>query len=87
MAETAKIHLNDTDEAILNEIDENGRVTVDLLNRIFDKSRTYLSRRVNRMVEHGVLVKPANRVYDRPEAAREYLNEEKWETPTGGGNV
>lgn len=72
-----EIHTSPTDEDILSEIDENGRVTVSLLARIIDKNEQHVRDRVRRLVEHRVLVQVAPHLYDRPQSALEYLDEDE----------
>ncbi|WP_096391457.1 winged helix-turn-helix domain-containing protein [Halopenitus persicus] len=67
------IHLSPTDEAILDEIDAHGRATTTLIARVIDKNEQHVRDRVKRLVEHGVLMTVAPHLYDRPEAARDYL--------------
>ena len=71
------IYINEVDHAILNEIEDHGRATSGLLADIIDKSQPYVSKRVTRLREHGVLVEVASGLYDTPEAASEYLDEEQ----------
>lgn len=66
------IHLNDTDEAIKNEIKENGRATVSLLAKIIPKSEQYIRERVRRMREHGILIEIAPRLYDIADRKPQY---------------
>ena len=49
-----KISLNDTDEAILDYLKE-GRVTSAYLKTEIDWSRAYITQRLKRMEEHGVV--------------------------------
>lgn len=71
------IYLNDVDQAALDEIEDHGRATTGLLADIIDKSQPYISKRVTRLREHGVLVEVASGLYDTPEQAEEYLPDEK----------
>lgn len=71
------IYLNDVDQAVLDEIEDHGRATTGLLADIIDKSQPYVSKRVTRLREHGVLVEVASGLYDFPERAVEYLPDEK----------
>ncbi|MCX2818394.1 hypothetical protein EGH25_03380 [Haladaptatus sp. F3-133] len=48
------IRLNDADEAILKEL-EHGRVTAVYLDRRIDWSREYITQRLRRMEEHGIV--------------------------------
>ena len=50
----AEITLNDADHAILSELNE-GRVTAAFLNDRIDWSRPYITQRLRRMEEHGVV--------------------------------
>jgi len=58
------IDLNDTDEAILDEISTNGRATTTLLADVVDVSRTYAGDRVRRLREHEYLEEIAPNLYD-----------------------
>jgi len=49
-----RIRLNDADEAILEEMQQ-GRVTAAYLDRRTDWSREYITQRLRRMEEHGVV--------------------------------
>jgi DNA-binding Lrp family transcriptional regulator len=66
---------NPTDEDILNEIEENGRATVRLLADVLDKSRHYIQDRVERLQSHDMVIKVAPSVYDTPEQAENYLDD------------
>jgi len=48
------LRLNDADEAILREL-EHGRVTAAFLDRRIDWSREYITQRLRRMEEHGIV--------------------------------
>lgn len=52
-----ELRLNETDEAILTEIAENGRATLGILDEEIDTSKPYLSGRARRLTEHGLLRK------------------------------
>lgn len=56
----ADITLNDADRAILNELDE-GRVTAAFLDDRIDWSRPYITQRLRRMEEHGIVVNLAGK--------------------------
>ena len=58
------IDLNDTDEAILDEILTNGRATTTLLADVVDVSRTYAGDRIRRLREHEYLEEIAPNLYD-----------------------
>lgn len=69
------IRLNDTDRAILREIDENGRATTTLLADELDVSRTYAGDRIRRLREHEYLVDVAPNLYDITDRGRARLND------------
>lgn len=48
------IRFNDADRAILNELQE-GRVTAAYLNKEICWSREYITQRLRRMEEHGIV--------------------------------
>jgi GTP-sensing pleiotropic transcriptional regulator CodY len=48
------IRLNDADKAILEEIQE-GRVTAAYLSQRIDWSREYITQRLRRLEEHGIV--------------------------------
>ncbi|WP_394743062.1 winged helix-turn-helix domain-containing protein [Natronococcus roseus] len=73
--EQHNIYINDADEAILQEIQTNGRATTGLLADIIGKSHPYISKRVTRLCEHKVLVEVASGLYDTPQQAETYLPE------------
>jgi GTP-sensing pleiotropic transcriptional regulator CodY len=50
----ADITLNDADRAILDELDE-GRVTAAFLDDRIGWSRPYITQRLRRMEEHGIV--------------------------------
>lgn len=50
----ADIELNGADEAILSELEE-GRVTAAYLSGQIDWSREYITQRLRRLEEHGVV--------------------------------
>ena len=50
----ADITLNDTDQAVLLELKE-GRVTAAFLNKRIEWSREYITQRLRRLEEHGVV--------------------------------
>lgn len=50
----ADITLNDADRAILDELDK-GRVTAAFLDDRIDWSRPYITQRLRRMEEHGIV--------------------------------
>jgi DNA-binding Lrp family transcriptional regulator len=60
----ADVPLNDTDRAVLREIDENGRATTRLLADEVGKSRPYVGDRVRRLREHDYLTEVAPNLYD-----------------------
>jgi DNA-binding Lrp family transcriptional regulator len=70
-----KIDLNDTDEAILNEISANGRATTTLLADVVDVSRTYAGDRVRRLREHEYLEEIAPNLYDITGKGQEAVRE------------
>lgn len=49
------ITLNEADRAILTKLDE-GRVTAAYLEEYIDWSRPYITQRLRRMEEHGIVV-------------------------------
>jgi DNA-binding Lrp family transcriptional regulator len=69
------VRLNNVDHAILQEIDENGRATVGLLTDVVGKSRSYTSRRTQRLREHELLNEVAPNLYDLTDKGRERLQE------------
>ena len=64
------VRLNDTDKAILREINSNGRATTTLLADVVDVSRTYAGDRIRRLREHGFLQEVAPNLYDLTEKGR-----------------
>jgi DNA-binding Lrp family transcriptional regulator len=70
------ISLNDTDRAILREIDEHGRATTTLLAEVVDVSRTYAGDRIRRLREHEYLSEVAPNLYDITDAGQRRLEEE-----------
>jgi len=48
------IRLNDADEAVLREL-RDGRATAAFLNRRIEWSRVYITQRLRRLEEHGVV--------------------------------
>lgn len=48
------IQLNDADKAILEEL-QHGRVTAAYLDRRIDWSRAYITQRLRRLQEHGIV--------------------------------
>lgn len=71
-ATSPDIRLNSTDEAIIDEIEENGRATVTMLAKTLDKSNEHIRNRVKRMWEHGILIEPAPRLYDIADREDDY---------------
>lgn len=67
------IRLNDTDRAILREIDENGRATTTLLAETVDVSRTYAGDRIRRLREHEFLTEVAPNLYQITDTGRAKL--------------
>lgn len=67
------IPLNDTDRAILREIDENGRATTTLLAEVVDVSRTYAGDRIRRLREHEYLIEVAPNLYNITDRGRRKL--------------
>lgn len=74
-SQNQQIHTSPTDEAILDEIDANGRATVALIARVIDRNEQHVRDRVRRMVEHDVLMEVSPALYDRPESAEDYLED------------
>lgn len=70
-----KIRLNDTDEAILDEIRENGRATTTLLADAVGVSRTYTGDRVRRLLEHEYLEEVAPNLYDIADKGADKLDD------------
>ena len=68
--------LNDTDEAILREIVDNGRATTTLLAETVDVSRTYAGDRIRRLRELGYLTEVAPNLYDITDDGRAKLADE-----------
>lgn len=66
------IALNDVDEQILEEIREHGRATAGLLDKTIDKTRVYISQRIKRLREHGILIEVAPNLYDVAERRDTY---------------
>ena len=71
-----EIRLNDTDEAILREIVDNGRATTTLLAETVDVSRTYAGDRIRRLRELGYLTEVAPNLYDITDDGRAKLDDE-----------
>ena len=67
--------LNDTDQAILREIQDNGRATTTLIGEVVGVSRTYAANRIRRMREHGFLTEVAPTLYNITEKGRDALDE------------
>ena len=69
--------LNDTDEAILREIVDNGRATTTLLAETVDVSRTYAGDRIRRLRELGYLTEVAPNLYKIPDDGRAKLEDSR----------
>ena len=67
--------LNETDQAILREIRDNGRATTTLISEVVGISRTYAANRIRRMREHGFLTEVAPNLYDITEKGRNALDQ------------
>ena len=68
-----QIHLTDTDQSILDEIEAHGRATPALLADLTGRNTQHVRDRIKRLCEHGQLVKVSRGLYDTPEHADEYL--------------
>lgn len=66
------IYLNDVDKQILQDMEDYGRTTTGLMADLTGKSESYISKRLRRLREHGIVSQVRKGVYDLPENAEEY---------------